>query len=98
MTQALHTQAGAIPPTSDMAHVATAGRVEEKTHNENPDFHGTRLAGQALRMFEPESHAARYLARLTEGEADPAELAVMYGATLHGFCRVPAKALGVQHV
>ena len=53
-------------------------------------------------MIEGERQAAQYLARLKEGEADPAELAVivsmMYGANLSGFCRVLAKALGVQHV
>ena len=102
MTQALHTQAGAILPTSDTAHVASAGRVEEQKNTERTDFHGMRLAGQALSVIEGERQAAQYLARLKEGEADPAELAVivsmMYGANLSGFCRVLAKALGVQHV
>ena len=101
MTQALHTDTGAIPPTSDTAHVASAGRVEEQKNTERTDFHGMRLAGQALSVIEGERQAAQYLARLKEGEADPAELAVivsmMDGSTLNGFCRALAKALGVQH-
>ena len=100
MTRALHTQAGAIPPTGDTAHVASAGRVEENKQDESPDFHGTGHAGQALRVIDGERKASQYMARLHAQQADPAELAVivsmMYGATLHGFCRVIEKALGVH--
>ena len=52
-------------------------------------------------MIEGERKAHEYLARLQASHADPDELAVivsmLYGATLRGFCRVLAKALGVSH-
>ena len=52
-------------------------------------------------MIEGERKAHEYLARLQASQADPDELAVivsmLYGATLRGFCRVLAKALGVNH-
>ena len=91
----------AIPPTSDTAHVASAGRVEGNESSENPDSRGAPHAGQALRVIEGETKAAQYLARLHSQQADTDELAVivsmLYGAALRGFCRVLAKALGVQH-
>jgi len=63
---------------------------------------GAPLVGQALRTIEGESKAREYIARLQAEQADPDELALivsmLYGATLRGFCRVIAKALGVQHV
>ena len=50
-------------------------------------------------MIAGEAKAAQYLPRLRSSQVDPDELAVilwmMYGATLRGFCRVLAKALGV---
>ncbi len=55
-------------------------------------------AGQALRVIEGEHKAAQFLARLQAQQVDPDELALivaaLYGATLRGFCRVIAKALG----
>ena len=58
------------------------------------------LSRQALRVIEGNNKAAQYLARLQAQQADPDELALivamLYGATLRGFCRVIEKALGVQ--
>lgn len=80
--------------------VAAVAPQEDK-RNESPDSHGAPCGRQALRTIEGESKAADYLARLHAQQADPDELAVLvsmlYGATLRGFCRVIAKALGVQH-
>ena len=93
--------AGVIPPTSDTAHVASAGRVEANEKSESPDSRGVPHAGQALRVIEGETKAARYLDRLHAEQADPDELALivsmLYGATLRGFCRVLVKALGARH-
>ena len=54
----------------------------------------------ALRIIDGNNKAAQYLARLQAQQADPDELALivamLYGATLRGFCRVIEKALGVQ--
>jgi hypothetical protein len=67
------------------------------------DLHSakTPVAAHALRVIEGERKAHEYLARLQASHADPDELAVivamLYGATLRGFCRVLAKALGVNH-
>ena len=59
------------------------------------------LSQQALRVIEGNNKAAQYLARLHAQQADPDELALivamLYGATLRGFCRAIEKALGVQH-
>jgi hypothetical protein len=56
------------------------------------------VADHALSVIEGESKAAEYLARLQAQQADPDELALivsmLYGATLRGFCRVIAKAIG----
>jgi hypothetical protein len=61
----------------------------------------TPVAGQALRVIEGENRAAQYLVRLQAQQTDPDELAVIVsmfcGATLRGFCRVLAKAIGEQH-
>ena len=58
------------------------------------------LSRQALRVIEGNNKAAQYLARLQAQQADPDELALivamLYGASLRGFCRVIEKALGVQ--
>ncbi len=55
-------------------------------------------ADHALSVIEGESTAAQYLARQHAQQADPDELALivsmLYGATLRGFCRVIAKAIG----
>lgn len=55
------------------------------------------LAREALRVIEGERQAGVYLARLHTQQADPEELALivamLYGATLRGFCAVIAKAL-----
>ena len=80
-----HAQAaGAIPPTSDTAHVASAGRVEGNESSKNPDSRGAPHAGQALQVIEGETKA-QYLARLHSLQADPDELAVI------------EKAMGVRH-
>ena len=72
----------------------------ESKHNNSADFHGVRHSGQALRVIECNNKAAQYLARLQAQQADPDELALivamLYGASLRGFCRVIEKALGVQ--
>ena len=90
-----------IPPTSDSAHVASAGRVERYESSESPDSFSTTTARQALQVIEGETKAAQYLARVHCQQADIDELAVivsmLYGAALRGFCRVLAKTLGVQH-
>lgn len=93
--------AGRITPTSDKADAANVGQVGEHVKSKNHDSHGAPLAGQALRVIEGERKAHEYLARLQTTQADPDELAVivamLYGATLRGFCRVLAKTLGVSH-
>lgn len=57
-----------------------------------------RVSGHALKVIAGEAKARDYLARLQVQQADPDELAVMvsmlYGASLRGFCRVLAKAIG----
>lgn len=59
------------------------------------------LSRQALRVIDGNNKAAQYLARLQAQQADPDELALivamLYGASLRGFCRVIEKALGVPH-
>ena len=59
------------------------------------------LSQQALQVIEGEQQARDYMARLQAQQVGPDELAVavsmLYGATLRGFCRVLAKALGVHH-
>ena len=85
-------------PTSDTAHVASAGRVEGNEKGDRFDCRGTPQAGQALRVIEGESKAHAYLARLQAQQAAPDELAMIVstlsGAALRGFCRVIEKALG----
>ena len=97
-----HAQAaGAIAPTSDTAHVASAGRVEGNETKKRTEFGIAPQAEQAPRVIDGETKAAQYLARLHAEQADPDELAVivsmLYGAALRGFCRVLAKAVGVRH-
>ena len=59
------------------------------------------LSRQALRVIEGNNKAAQYLARLQAQQADPDELALivamLYGATLRGFCLVIEKALRGRH-
>ena len=88
-------------PTSDEGPtVATVAPLENK-QSESPDSHSEPHAGQALRVIEGEGKAADYLARLHAQQADPDELALivamLYGGTLRGFCRMIEKALGVAH-
>ena len=97
-----HAQAaGAIPPTSDEGPTVAAVAPQESKQDKSPDYRGAPHAGQALRVIEGEAKAAQYLARLYSQQADTDELAVivsmLFGAALRGFCRVLAKALGVQH-
>ena len=97
-----HAQAaGVITPTRDEGPTVAAVAPQESKQVESPDYRGAPHAGQALRVIEGEAKAAQYLARLYSQEADTDELAVivsmLYGAALRGFCRVLAKALGVQH-
>ena len=105
---ALHSTDGAAAPgltaleqsTSDTAHVASAGRVEEDERSKSPDFRCVPNPRQALRVIEGEAKARHYLARLQAQQADPDELAlivsILYGPTLRGFCRVLAKAMEVR--
>ena len=55
----------------------------------------------ALRVIDGNNKAAQYLARLQAQQADPDELALiiamLYGETLRGFCRVIEKALRGRH-
>ena len=86
-------------PGSDEAPTVASGQgFQVGNRNENPDSQAAPLAGQALRVIEGESKAGQYLARLLAQQADPDELALivsmLYGATLRGFCRVIAKAIG----
>ena len=65
-----HAQAaGAIPPTSDTAHVASAGRVEGNESSKNPDSRGAPHATQALSVLEGETRPTQYLARLYSQDA-----------------------------
>ena len=89
-------------PTSDTAHVTSAGRVEGNEKSECPDFRSEPHAGQALRVIEGERKAREYLARLQAQQADPDELAIivsmLYGAALRGFARAIEKAItGGRH-
>jgi len=90
----------ALPTNDEGPTVAAVAPLENKQNN-NPDFHGARQSVQALRVIEGNQKAAQYLARLQAQQADPDELALivamLYGASLRGFCRVIEKALGVQH-
>lgn len=62
---------------------------------------GAPLAEQALLVIDGEELASLYLARLRAQQVDPNELALtvsmLFGATLHGFCRVIEKAVGARH-
>jgi hypothetical protein len=73
----------------------------ENNQNQTRDCGRTPVAGQSLRVIEGEGKAVQYLARLHAQQADPDELALivsmLYGATLRGFCRALAKAIGAQH-
>lgn len=64
-----------------------------------PTRHITRVAD--ARAVDGEQRATEYLARLHLQQADPDELALivamLYGTTLRGFCRVIEKALGLRH-
>lgn len=86
-------------PGKDEAPTVTSGQgFQEGTRNKSPDSQAAPFAGQALRVIEGESKAGQYLARLQAQQADPDELvlivSMLYGATLRGFCRVIAKAIG----
>lgn len=78
-----------------------AGLTREQGKADELDSAKAPSAAHALRVIEGERKAQEYLARLQASHADPDELAVivsmLYGATLRGFCRVLAKALGVNH-
>ena len=102
MTSQLHAQtAGAALPTNDEGPTVAAVAPLESKHDNSTDFHGVRHSGQALRVIEGNNKAAQYLARLQAQQADPDELALivamLYGATLRGFCRVIEKALRGRH-
>lgn len=94
-------EVGASQPISNEGPTVAAAAPHENAQTNAPDFHSTGHAGQALRAIEGENRAAQYLARFHAQQADPDELALivsmLYGATLRGFCRVIAKALGVRH-
>lgn len=85
-------------PGSDEGPTVAAVAPQESKRDESRDSHGAPHAGQALRVIEGEGKAAAYVAKLQAQKADPDELALivsrLYGATLRGFCRVIAKAIG----
>lgn len=103
MTNQLHTQrtGASLPANDEGPTVATAAAPQDKNEKSNVDCPGARPSRQALDVIAGESSAEQYLARLQAQQADPDELALivsmLYGATLRGFCRVIAKALGVRH-
>lgn len=94
-------QRGHVTPEGGEGPTVPAVAPQESKRNESPDCRGAPHAGQALRVIEGGGKAAQYLARLQADQADPDELALivsmLYGATLHGFCRAIAKALGAHH-
>ena len=96
----LASTAGASARTNDKGPTVAAVAPLESKHDNSTDFHGVRHSGQALRVIEGNNKAAHYLARLQAHQADLDELALivamLYGASLRGFCRVIEKALGVQ--
>lgn len=88
-------------PTDDEAPTVASGQgFQGGIRNESADSQAAPAAGQALRVIEGERKAADYLTRLQAQLADPQELALivaaLYGAALHGFCRVLEKAIGGQ--
>jgi hypothetical protein len=89
--------AGDSAPTNGEGPTVAAVAPLESTSN-NADSRGGGHAGQALRVIDGENKAVQYLARLQAQQADPDELALivamLYGATLRGFCRVIARAIG----
>ena len=95
------TRAADVTPTKDKGPTAGTVAPQASTQNKQTHFQATRHAGQALRVIEGERKAAQYLARLQAQQADPDELALivamLYGATLRGFCRMIEKVLGVAH-
>lgn len=102
MTNNLHAQrASGIAPKNDGGPTVAAVAPQQSKPDRSLDSRVTCHVGQALRVTEGETKAVQYLARLQAQQADPDELALivsmLYGATLRGFCRVIAKALGVQH-
>lgn len=92
---------GESPPTSDKADGANVGRVGEQCRNESSNSRSAAYSEQALQVIEGEAKARAYIERLQSQQADPDELALivakLYGATLRGFCRAIAKALGARH-
>jgi hypothetical protein len=94
-------KAVASPSESEKGPAVAAVAPHENNQNQTRDCGRTPVAGQALRVIEGEGKAVHYLARLQAQQVDPDELALivsmLYGATLRGFCRVLAKAIGAQH-
>jgi hypothetical protein len=90
--------AGAVAPTNDKGPTVAAAAPGEIGQHEQKDSRGAGNAAQALRAIQGEAKAREYLARLQAQQADPDELALivamLYGATLRGFCRVIARAIG----
>ena len=93
--------AGASACINDKGPTVAAVAPQANDQNPSPNSRCSARSGQALRVIEGEAKAATFLARLHASQADSEELAVivsmLYGAALRGFCRVLAKALGVQH-
>ena len=89
------------PARSGEGPTVAAVAPQESKQIESLDYHGAPHAGQALKVIEGESKAADFLTRLQAQQADPDELALIVsmlnGATLRGFCRAIAKAIGGQH-
>ena len=94
---------GLRPPRhkAECPELAGGGALRERRQDDNPDCRGVPHGGQALRVIEGETKAARYLDWLHAEQADPDELAAIVprlnGAALRGFCRVLVKALGARH-
>lgn len=94
--------AGSSAPTSETAHVASAGRIGIQ-NNGPADFRGKGFADQAAQVIDGEAQARAYLDRLRADLAQPGELAALLtflqAETLHGACRLIEKALRrVRHV
>lgn len=84
---------------SDEAPAGDAARGFRENKGTGDEGHSASAphSAHALRVLEGERKAREYLARLHAEQADPDELALivamLYGATLRGFCSAIMKAI-----